>query len=92
MSINLAILAKCIAICLCAGLIGFRLGRNVKPRPEGIIEIERNEGGEFMTSFKLAQGLDWIAQQDTILFKVYNPYHVLPDPLQTEGKTEEKES
>ena len=91
MSINLTILVKCIIICLCAGLIGYRLGYTHKPKPVGLIEIEKEEDGEIMTTFKLQQGPDWIAQQDTILFKVYNPENLIPDTEPQQDEVEKSE-
>ena len=60
MSFNLTILVKCIVICLCAGLIGFKLGYSSRPRPAGLIEIEKDNTGEIMTTFKLEHGADWL--------------------------------
>ena len=79
MSINLTILVKCIVICLCAGLIGFKLGHGYKPRPAGLIEICKDTTGEIMTTFKLEHGAEWIARQDIIQFKVYNPENLIPE-------------
>ena len=70
MSFNLTILVKCIVICLCAGLI----------------EIEKDNTGEIMTTFKLEHGADWIAQQDIIQLKVYNPENLIPEPSEEQNK------
>ena len=86
MSFNLTILVKCIVICLCAGLIGFKLGYSNRPRPAGLIEIEKDNTGEIMTTFKLEHGADWIAQQDIIQFKVYNPENLIPEPSDEQNK------
>ena len=86
MSINLTILVKCIVICLCSGLIGFKLGHSSSPRPAGLIEIVKNTTGEIMTTFKLEHGADWIARQDIIQFKVYNPENLIPDTLTEQNK------
>ena len=45
----------------------------------GLIEIGKNTTGEIMTTFKLEHGADWIARQDIIQFKVYNPENLIPD-------------
>ena len=84
MSINLTILVKCIVICLCAGLIGFKLGHGY--RPAGLIEICKDTTGEIMTTFKLEHGADWIARQDIIQFKVYNPENLIPDTSTEQNK------
>ena len=86
MSINLTILVKCIIIILCAGLIGFKLGRNSRPRPAGLIEIGKDTTGEIMTTFKLEHGADWIARQDIIQFKVYNPENLIPEASDEQNK------
>ena len=86
MSFNLTILVKCIVICLCAGLIGFKLGYSSRPRPAGLIEIGKDNTGEIMTTFKLEHGADWIAQQDIIQFKVYNPDNLIPEPSDEQNK------
>ena len=39
-----------------------------------------NNTGEIFTTFKLEYGADWIAQQDIIQFKVYNPDNLIPEP------------
>ena len=86
MSFNLTILVKCIVICLCAGLIGFKLGYSSRPRPAGLIEIEKDSTGESMTTFKLEHGADWIALQDIIQLKVYNPENLIPEPSEEQNK------
>ena len=80
MSINLTILVKCIVICLCAGLIGFKLGHGYRPRPAGLIEICKDTTGEVMTTFKLEHGAD------IIQFKVYNPENLIPDTSTEQNK------
>ena len=86
MSINLTILVKCIVICLCAGLIGFKLGYSSRPRPAGLIEIEKDNTGESLTTFKLEYSAAWIAQQDIIQFKVHNPENLIPDSSDEQDK------
>ena len=86
MRINLTIPVKCIVICLCAGLIGFKLGYSSRPRPAGLIEIGKDNTGEILRTFKLEYGADWIAKQDIIQFKVYNPEILIPDSSDEQDK------
>ena len=39
-----------------------------------------------MTTFKLEHGADWIARQDIIQFKVYNPENLIPDTSTEQNK------
>ena len=45
-----------------------------------------NNTGETLTTFKLEHGADWIAQQDIIQFKVYNPDNLIPEASGEQNK------
>ncbi len=78
MNTNLVILIKCIIICICSGLIGFKLGHITNAKPVGIIEFKRDESGEVKTTFVMKENIDWLAHQDSIQFKVWNPEKLVP--------------
>ena len=78
--IDLTTLFQCVVICLCAGLIGFKLGwDNKKLHPAGVIELAMGENQNVEMCFKLTQGAEWVAEQESILFKVCNPDHLIPE-------------
>ena len=83
MSVNLVILIKCIIICICSGLIGYRLGNTKMARSAGLIEITKDETGEVKTTFVLKKNIDWLAHQDSILFMVWNPEKLVQNPTKS---------
>ncbi len=79
MNISLVILIKCIIICICSGLIGFRPGHNTNAKPVGISEFKKDESGEDKIPFVMKENMDWRAHQNSIQFKVWNPEKLVPN-------------
>lgn len=54
------------------GIAGFKLGRgkNKAPSAAGIVDIEETAEGDRRCTFKLENDIDWIVEQDTIIFEV----------------------
>lgn len=77
---NLIILVKCIILCICSVMIGFRLGCTITKRPAGILKFTKEKTGEIRATFEMKRNMAWLAHQDTILFEVWNPDNLVPEP------------